>query len=383
MKHVFIIGSRGLPAVYGGFETFVEALVSYQKSTDIQYHVACLSQTPREPFEYKGARCFPVVVPKLGPASVIAYDMLALRQSFAYVKEHQIKAPIFYILGNTIGGCISPFAHKIHRLGGKLWINPDGLEWKRSKWSRPVQRYLRYAEKMMAIRSDLVISDNRGIERYMTAHYPMAKTSFIAYGTQKSTPLSETRQADFARLLSSWQVSAKGYYLMVSRFVPENNYEIMIREFMKSDTQKDLIIICNHEGNTFYDRLQETTHFSSDSRIKFVGTLYDHELLAEVRRQAYAYLHGHEVGGTNPGLLEALSTTDLNLVLDVSFNREVALDTALYWSKDSGSLCQLINQVDKTSSYQDLGEKAKAHMQENYSWSKIIGEYEGLIQNEG
>lgn len=112
--------------------------------------------------------------------------------------------------------------------------------------------------------------------------------------------------------------------MIVGRFVPENNYESIIREFMKSQTQRDLLIVCNYQGNVYFDELRNKTGFDQDKRIKFVGTVYDQELLKYIRNQAFAYIHGHEVGGTNPGLLEALAQTDLNLVLDVDFNRQVA-----------------------------------------------------------
>ncbi|WP_066916148.1 beta 1-4 rhamnosyltransferase Cps2T [Streptococcus sp. DD12] len=386
MRHVFIIGSRGLPAQYGGFETFVEALVSHQKNTNIRYHVACLSRDKgAQAFDYKGARCFPVYVPKLGPASVIAYDMLALKQAFAYVQAEGIEAPIFYILGNTIGGFIGPFAKKIRKLGGQLWVNPDGLEWRRTKWSKPVRAYLKYAEKGMAKSCDLVISDNKGIERYIQEQYPASKTCFIAYGTEANFPqLSEDdeRVRDFYQKA---QTKEKDYYLMVSRFVPENNYETIIREFMASRSQRALVIICNQAepGQAFYELLRERTGFDRDPRVRFVGTVYDRELLTYIRQQAFAYLHGHEVGGTNPGLLEALASTDLNLILKVSFNQEVALDTARYWTKTAGDLSRLIDQVDKETDFKELGQSAKAHMQDQYSWDKIVQDYEELIAHEG
>ena len=386
MRHVFIIGSRGLPAQYGGFETFVEALVSHQKSTSIRYHVACLSRDKKtQAFEYKGARCFPVYVPSLGPASVIAYDMLALKQAFAYVKAEGIEAPTFYILGNTIGGFIRPFAWKIHRLGGKLWVNPDGLEWRRTKWSKPVRAYLRYAEKGMTQHSDLVISDNKGIERYIQDQYPGTKTNFIAYGTESDLPHLSADDARVRAFFQRAQTQEKGYYLMVSRFVPENNYETIIREFMASKSKRALVIICNQAepSNAFYELLRERTGFDQDSRVRFVGTVYDRELLTYIRQQAFAYLHGHEVGGTNPGLLEALATTDLNLVLDVNFNQEVALDTARYWTKEAGNLTALIEAVDGQMDFRELGDRAKTHMQDQYSWDKIVHDYEELIVHEG
>lgn len=379
MQHVFIIGSRGLPAKYGGFETFVEKLVENRISPQIQYHVACLSDDEAyHHFDYKGVDCFTIKAPKLGPARVIAYDMMAINYALTLVKQKQIERPIFYILGNTIGAFIAPFARKIHHADGIFYINPDGLEWKRAKWSKPVQKYLKYSEKVMTKHADLVISDNQGIESYIQKAYPWAKTTFIAYGTDLRLSALTAQDEKVRHFFDTWASKEKDYYLIVGRFVPENNYEIIIREFMKSQTQRDLLIVCNHQGNAYFEELRQKTNFDQDERIKFVGTVYDQELLKYIRNQAFAYIHGHEVGGTNPGLLEALAQTDLNLVLGVDFNRQVAKETALYWDKKEDSLVDLIHQVDKQSDFSDLGQAAKENMKEHYTWEKIVGEYEEL-----
>ena len=380
MKDVFIIGSRGLPAQYGGFETFVEKLVSHKVSPTIRYHVACLSdESTGKHFDYKGADCFTVNPPKLGPARVIAYDMMAINYSLKLIKKEGIQAPIFYILGNTIGAFIVHFAKKIQSIGGILLVNPDGLEWKRAKWSKPVQSYLKYSEKEMTKYANLIISDNRGIETYIQNTYPWSRTTFIAYGTDLSKTTLTAEDTPVRDWYQKWQTQEKDYYLILGRFVPENNYETAIREFMKSSTERDLVIICNHEGNAYFDELRQITGFDKDKRVKFVGTVYDQDLLKYIRNQAFAYIHGHEVGGTNPGLLEALAQTDLNLIYNVDFNHQVAQDTALYWTKEDGNLSQLIDSVDGQVSFEDLGNTAKANMKENYTWEKIVGEYEELF----
>ena len=380
MKDIFIIGSRGLPAQYGGFETFVEKLISHKVSPAIRYHVACLSdESTGRHFDYKGADCFTVNPPKLGPARVIAYDMMAINYSLKLIKKEGIQAPIFYILGNTIGAFTVHFAKKIQSIGGILLVNPDGLEWKRAKWSKPVQSYLKYSEKEMTKYANLIISDNRGIETYIQNTYPWARTTFIAYGTDLSKTTLTAEDDPVRDWYQKWQTQEKDYYLILGRFVPENNYEIAIREFMKSSTERDLVIICNHEGNAYFDELRQITGFDKDKRVKFVGTVYDQDLLKYIRNQAFAYIHGHEVGGTNPGLLEALAQTDLNLIYNVDFNHQVAQETALYWNKEGGNLSQLIDSVDGQVSFEDLGNAAKANMKENYTWEKIVGEYEELF----
>lgn len=380
MKHVFIIGSRGLPAKYGGFETFVQQLVSHQQSDKIRYHVACLSDTSHHQHsQYLGADCFTINPPKLGPARVIAYDMMAISYALKMVKDQQMERPIFYILGNTIGGFITPFAQKIRSVGGKLFVNPDGLEWKRAKWPKPVQAYLKFSEKMMVKYADLLIADNEGIEDYLYDTYSARHTQFIAYGTDLSpTKLMKTSE-QVRRQFSKWAIKEKEFYLIIGRFVPENNYLTAIKEFMASSTERDLVIVANHEGSAYFQKLKEETGFESDKRVKFIGTVYDTDLLKYLRRECRAYIHGHEVGGTNPSLLEALAQTNENLVLGVDFNRKVALDGARYWTKEAGDLTQLINQIDGQEEAVELGQNAKRHMREAYTWEKIVQEYEELF----
>ena len=380
MQHVFIIGSRGLPAQYGGFETFVDQLVSHKVSSDIQYHVACLSNDQAyQHFDYKGVDCFTIKAPKLGPARVIAYDMMAISYALKVIKKQGIEKPIFYVLGNTIGAFVAPFARKIHKLGGQFYINPDGLEWKRAKWTKPIQAYLKYSEKIMTRHADLVISDNPGIESYIKEAYPWSKTTYIAYGTDLSPTSLTSRDRKVRELYQKWQTQEKNYYLILGRFVPENNYETAIREFMASSTKRDLMIICNQEGNPYFEELRTRTGFDQDPRVKFIGTVYDQDLLKYIRKEAFAYIHGHEVGGTNPGLLEALAQTDLNLVLGVSFNKTVAKDTAQYWTKENGNLAHLIDQVDPLEDVSEWGQLAKSNMKQNFNWEKIVGEYEELF----
>ena len=175
------------------------------------------------------------------------------------------------------------------------------------------------------------------------------KTTFIAYGVD----VAASRLKDTDKRAAEW-FAEKGlafgeYYLIVGRFVPENNYETMIREFMKSKTKKKLAIITNVEENDFFEKLKNQTGFLKDPRILFCGTVYEEELMKKIREKAYAYIHGHEVGGTNPSLLEALGSTALNLLLDVGFNREVGEKAALYWKKTPGNLALLIDRSDNFS----------------------------------
>lgn len=382
MKNIFIIGSKGIPANYGGFETFVDELVSRQQNDNIKYHVACLSDNDNET-EYHDAHCFNVMVPNIGPAKAVYYDIIALKYCVQYIKKHHLDDSIVYILACRIGPFVNKYVKQLHKLNCKVYVNPDGHEWKRAKWNYFIRKYWKLSEKLMVKHADLLICDSKNIEKYIQEDYKKysPKTTFIAYGadTSKST------LGDHDEKLFNWykekDVQAKEYYLVVGRFVPENNYEIMIKEFMKSDTKKDFVLITNVEQNKFYETLKNDTHFDQDKRIKFVGTVYDQQLLKKIRENAYGYLHGHEVGGTNPSLLEALATTDLNLLLDVGFNKEVGEDGAVYWNKQEGNLSNLINRLENINSDQlkELSSKAKHRIDSEYSWDYIVRKYEGLL----
>lgn len=382
MQNVFIVGSKGIPGAYGGYETFVDKLTEYHKDNEnLKYHVACKSDKNSE-FEYNNARCFNVKVPDIGPAQAIYYDVAALKNCCKYIKENKIENPIVYILACRIGPFMKHFVKKIHKLGGVVYVNPDGHEWMRAKWAAPIRKYWKISEQMMVKRADLLICDSKNIEKYIKETYSKynPKTIFIAYGaeTRKST------LADDDKALLDWYkekgMEKNSYYLVVGRFVPENNYETMIKEFMKSTSQKDFALITN-VSDKFLAELKEKTHFENDPRIKFVGTVYERELIAKIRENAFAYFHGHEVGGTNPSLLEALGSTRLNLLLDVGFNREVGEDAALYWTKEDRALADLIERAESLfeSEIEEFSKKAKERIATAYSWQFICDEYEKVF----
>lgn len=386
-QHVYIIGSKGIPAKYGGFETFVEKLTEYQVDGNIQYHVACMTENSAKSgitdkhFVHNGAKCFNIDVPNIGPARAIYYDIAALKYAIQQSKDNQDSRPIFYVLACRIGPFIGRLKKKIDALNGKLFVNPDGHEWMRAKWSYLVRRYWKCSERLMVKQSDLLICDSKNIEKYILEEYRNynPKTTYIAYGTDLQRSKLDERSQEVVKWYQENGIAIDNYFLIVGRFVPENNYEAMILEFMKSKTKKDLVLITNVEQNNYFDKLKRDTNFEMDSRIKFVGTVYDQELLKYVRENAFAYLHGHEVGGTNPSLLEALASTKLNLLLDVSFNREVASEGALYWNKNG--LQELIDDIDNCEitflyKYDNLStNRIKAF----FTWAKINNSYEDIF----
>ena len=379
MKHIFIIGSKGIPARYGGYETFVEKLTSNQVNKNIKYHVACLSNGTNE-FTHNNARCFGIKVPNIGPAKAIFYDVKAFKYCLTYIKKHNLKKCIIYVLTCRVGPFYKKLVKKAHKLDCKVFLNPDGHEWLRAKWPKPVRKYWKYSEKKMIKHSDLIICDSINIENYVIDRYKKYKpnTTYIAYGADLTKSSLKNTDNELISWYKKFNIKPNSYFLSVGRFVPENNFEVMIREFMKSNTDKDFVLITNVEENKLYKCLQEKYHFEKDPRIKFVGTVYDAELLKKIRENAFAYFHGHSVGGTNPSLLEALASTKLNLLYDVGFNKECGLDSALYWSDEIGSLSSLINETDKFSSVQieEYSALSKNRIKTVYSWEYIVSEYE-------
>lgn len=392
MRHVFLIGAKSLGA-YGGYETFVNKLTEYhQTNNNIKYYVACkkngqgasipenVEVRPDGTYTYHNADCFQIKIPEfLGSAQAIYYDLAALNKCISIIKAQKIETPIIYIMTCRIGPFFKKYVKEIHRLGGRIFLNPDGHEWLRAKWNKLIRAYWKKSEELMVKQSDLIICDSINIEKYIKENYKVNNTTYIAYGTELRKSIGAEDR--YLKWLEVNKIKDGEYYLVVGRLVPENNFEIMISEFMKSSSKKDLVLITDI-NNKYYKKLENKTNFKKDNRIKFVGTVYNQELLMKIREQAYGYIHGHSVGGTNPSLIEALGSTKLNLLYKVGFNEEVALDSALYWTKNEGNLAKLIDAVDSFSDEKisEYGQKAKKRIKDEYSWEFICGKYSTVFR---
>ena len=396
---IYLVGSKCI-GQYGGYESFVQKLLEYHRENKtIQYHVACkengdghmvvskllgASQVKEKRFTYCNADCFLINVPTwLKSAQAIFYDVMALKECCRHIEKNHIQNPVVYIMACRIGPFIKRYVKKIHSLGGKVYLNPDGHEWKRAKWSAPVRRYWKESERLMVKAADLIICDSVNIERYIQTEYKKYNpvTEYIAYGAEiRSSQLSDDN-SKYVEWMRKHAISST-YFTVVGRCVPENNFEPIIREFMNSKTDKDLVIITT-ENTRFLQEMENRLHYSKDKRIKFVGTVYDQELLKKIREKSYGYFHGHSVGGTNPSLLEALGSTKLNLLYNVCFNREVAQDSALYWELDKGSLSRLIDHVTQMApdEIDEYGRRAKQRIRDAYSWQFVCDRYADIFLN--
>ena len=358
-----------MPARHGGFETFVENLTAKKKNEDIHYYVFCLNSAEKN-FKYKGTDCFGINIPNwLGNAKAVIYDILALKKSTEFIKQNNIQNAVIYVLASRIGLFISLYKKKLQKIGIKLLVNPDGLEFKRMKYNAFTRYYWKISEKYSVKNADLIICDSREIQKYIETKYAKFKpnTKFIAYGADLTASQISDNNLELQNWYSKNNIKSGEFYLVVGRNIPENNFETIIREFNKSNSQKKLIIISDIKRQP-------------KGKVIFAGTMYDQELLKKIREQAFGYIHGHSVGGTNPSLLEAMASTKLNLVFDVCFNKEVAENAALYWTKKKDNLSKLIDNADKMQEQEieNLEKLAKGRVEKEYSWEKIVEEYEEM-----
>ena len=244
-----------------------------------------------------------------------------------------------------------------------------------------MRAYWKLSERLTVRAADLMVCDSVKIEEYIRETYKKysPRTVFIPYGTYLTpSPLRDDDPA-FTAWLSKNGLRPHEYYMSCSRLVPENSYETMLREYMRCHTRRPLVLITTKD-RAYLEALRKKTGFDRDGRIRFSDPVYDRDLLRKIRENAFANLHGHTVGGTNPTLLEALAATQVNLLFDVPFNREVAQDAALYWTGEQGSLARLIDRTDDPTqtdekARRDLAQKARNRILSAYTWEKIARRY--------
>ena len=382
MKNIIIIGSRGYKSKYGGWETFVTNLIDNYNDSNTKFYIPFVSYNKKDKSYVKdNVVSTPIHVLNQGNITMFNFAIKATLYYKKYIKENNLDNVIVYVLGCRVGFLYKILRNSFHKMNVKLMINPDGLEWKRERWPWLVKKYFRMSEHEMITSCDHVVCDSKSIFEYVDQKYKKynVSKSFIAYGAYlKEVDDKDEQINDF---FLNYKLKENNYYLVVARFVEENNFELIINEFMKTNTKKDLVIVSNVRENKFYKNLKEKTRFCCDSRIKFVGAVYDQNILRYLRKNAYAYIHGHSVGGTNPSLLEALSITDLNILYDVSYNKEVGMNAAFYFNKENDNLKELIEKIDFLSvdEKSKYGNLAKKRIKDEYTWDIVVSKYKKLF----
>lgn len=344
-KEVYIIGTVGIPACYGGFESLVQNLVDYQ-SSDIKYNVFCSTASYSHKHKsYKDANLIYLPL-KANGISSIAYDVIGL---FVCLFK---RPDVTLILG--VSGCIFLPIYKVFN-NSKIVVNIDGLEWKRDKWGRLAKAFLKLSEKIAVFFSDTVISDNQAIADYVKSEYGV-ESEVIAYG------------GDHALLGDHRIPFTKGdFFLSICRIEPENNVAMVLEAFSKSSEK--LRFVGNWNSSSYGRSLKEA--YSQHNHIEMIDPIYDIETLFELRAQCKGYIHGHSAGGTNPSLVEAMQFGMPIYAFDCSFNRYTTESQALYFT-NSKSLQLLLNDGNNYVS----GDIMKRIANKKYQWAYISYRYE-------
>lgn len=359
---IAILGTRGIPNEYGGFEQFAENLSNGLKLRGYNITVYNTHFHPFKEKYYNGINIIRKWCPEkiLGSSAHFIYDFLCLNDA--------IKRNFDIIL--ELGYGTSSISYYLCNINKSIIItNMDGMEWRRDKWNTFTKILTKWFEKIGAIKSHYLVSDNIEIKNYLYKTYK--KTSvFIPYGANIFLDAEES-------ILDKFNIKKYQYYLLVARLEPENNIEIVLNGFAKTSDRSSFIVIGNN--NTKYGKYL-VDKFSFDKRIKFIGGLYNMKLLNNLRYYAKIYFHGHSVGGTNPSLLEAMASNAFICAHNNKYNRSVLGSQSLYFSNEI-EVSNIINKYNilyKTKANQIIENLVK--IKNIYNWGKITEQYSELFK---
>lgn len=358
---VAIIGTVGVPANYGGFETLVEQLVRHNQSEDLQYAVYCSKKSYNdERWVYHGAKTEYVGLNANGIQS-IPYDILSLMKAAK-------KSDVVLILG--VSGCAFL---PVFRLFSKkrLVINIDGLEHRRDKWNKWVRRFLKYSERQAVRYGDVIVTDNKGITDYVKNEYGK-DSELIAYGGDHV--LQDISEQEATEILNKYGLTAGDYSLAICRIEPENNVHTILEAFSRMP-DKNILFIGNWDKSAYGKEMRE--QYSAFPNIKIQSAVYDLRDLNALRSNCKFYLHGHSAGGTNPSLVEAMFFAKPIIAFDCIYNRESTENKANYFSS-ADELVKIINNTTldfkgNASSMQEIANR-------RYRWETIARQYENLYK---
>lgn len=365
MKIAFI-STRGIPNNYGGFEQFAEYISVGLAKRGHEIVVYSPHFHPYQEKEYKGVRIKHIYSPETWMGNSIGsffYDFASLRDA---LKNENFD--IIYEAGYT---SIVPayIWFNVKRIKYPIFTtNMDGLEYKRTKFNKWVQKFVFWEEKTTVKHSHYLISDNMGIHDYYKEKYGK-ESKFLAYGAD----IHDNYQESF---LSDLNLKANQYYLLIARLEPENNIEMAIQGYLASTENGKRPLIIVGKTNTPHGK-ELVDKYGHETSVKFVGGIYDFDKLNSIRHFSFAYFHGHSVGGTNPSLLEAMASDCFILANNNIFNKAVLNNSAIYYS-NATEVSNILNSIE------NLAEKYKEKfiaqnlevIRQEYSWEKLVDEHE-------
>ncbi|NUO09129.1 MAG: DUF1972 domain-containing protein [Candidatus Brocadia sp.] len=364
---IVVIGSRGIPCTYGGFETFAERLAVELVERGHSITVYGQYEEGKNVIHesYKGVECLNLRSPA---KKAFQKPILSLKSTFHSIK---LKPDIALFLGVSA----APFCF-INRLAGmKTVINLDGLEWKRTKWSCLGRFYLRISEWLATKACHVIVADSQALIDIYRGLYSIDSV-FIPYGADVLTSVPSDALNDFG-------LERGKYVLQSCRLEPENNVHLIIEAYLKSKMAMPLVILGDAPMG---DKYKEKLRLMANGKVRFLGAIYG-PAYKQIVAHSGLYVHSHEVGGTNPSLLEAMAVGKAPLYLDVTFNREVAGEVGFPFPKDAAVLAtHLDNLLQRLDEVQARADQARNIIKERYSWSSVVDAYEkmfyGMIRND-
>jgi glycosyltransferase involved in cell wall biosynthesis len=360
VMRVAMIGTRGVPAAYGGFETAVEEIGRRLVAMGHDVTVYGRATGRNAPKEHLGMSL--VNLPAVRSKSLETLSHTALSTAhFAASQRHDV-AFVF-------NAANAPFVPLLRSRGTAVALHVDGLEWKRDKWGKWGRRYYRMAEQLAVREADALIADAQGIADYYDDEFGVP-TELITYGTNilRNTP---------SDAIEALGLVPGGYHLVVARFEPENHVDVIVDGYTRSSARLPLVVVgAAPYAAAYTDGIKRRAE--ADDRVRMLGGVYDQRLLDQLYAHALSYLHGHSVGGTNPSLLRAMGAGTAVLGWDVNFNREVAGTAGLYF-RDAAQLADQVEEVERYSyRFRDIGELMQERAQARYNWDAVTEAYEAL-----
>lgn len=356
---VAILGTRGIPNHYGGFEHISEyvsaGLVERGHSVTVYNSHNHLYQEDT----WNGVEIRHCYDPEylIGTAGQFMYDLNCL------LDARKQKFDVVLLMGYTS----SSVWGRLYSSGSAIVTNMDGLEWKRSKYSPAVQRFLKYAEKLAVKYSQYYISDSLVIKSYLNDKYNV-ESRYIPYGADLFSE-EEREQVDKNQALK------EDYFLLMARMEPENNIETILEGFNNSSSHRKFMVL-GDTTNKFGKFI--TSKFSKDERIEFKGSIFDTAKVRALQNNSYLYFHGHSVGGTNPSLLEAMASEALIAAHNNPFNKSVLNADAFYFS-NAKEVRNLVETVQRTGSEQAMVSNNLHKIKYQFNWERVIDQYEQFI----
>lgn len=360
--NIALIGTRGVPASYGGFETCVEELGRRLVKRGHSVTVYCRKSYYVEQMDqYLGMSL--VYLPNIQKKSLDTLSHTFLSVCHAVTRDYDVLM--------VFNAANSPTLFFPRLFGKRIAINTDGLEWKRGKWGAFAQRYYKFSEWLSTKLANRIVADSRGIQDYYRDSYGI-ESSFIAYGA----PLCKSQKPE---LLSPFGLQPSEYFLQITRFEPENNPLLTIQAYRKLKTTKKLVLVGGVPYESDYSRAIAR---EADDRVLLPGLIYDKEVLNELWCNCFAYIHGNEVGGTNPALLQTMGSGCFTIAVDVPFSHDVLSDCGIFYEKTVESLsAQMAWACQNEARLPAFKAGAVERIKEHYTWEKVTDGYE-LLFNE-